>query len=130
MRPARWEKQAGIMLEHTTLMALSASGCEKRLHPELERVVDADSPMRILSVTQSYYPFQDRGGPAFKVRSIARMLTELGNKVTVLTADLGFAGSTVASAGAIRYEQGWRSDLDGVEVIYLSTLVRYRGQTV
>ena len=92
--------------------------------------IDADSPMRILSVTQSYYPFQDRGGPAFKVRSIARMLTGLGNKVTVLTADLGFAASTIASAGAIRYEQGWRSDLDGVEVIYLKTRARYRGLTV
>ena len=86
--------------------------------------------MRILSVTQSYYPFQDRGGPAFKVRSIARMLTELGNKVTVLTADLGFADSTIASAGVIPYQQGWRSDLDGVEVVYLNTRARYRGQTV
>jgi len=58
------------------------------------------------------------------------MLTGLGNKVTVLTADLGFAASTIASAGAIRYEQGWRSDLDGVEVIYLKTRACYRGLTV
>ena len=86
--------------------------------------------MRILNVTQSYYPFQDRGGPAFKVRSIARMLTELGNRVTVLTADLGFASSTITSAGVIPCAQGWRSDLDGVEVIYLTTRGRYRSLTV
>lgn len=86
--------------------------------------------MKILSVTQSYYPFQDRGGPAFKVRSIARMLTNLGNSVTVLTADLGFNGSTRASAGVIPCAQGWRSDLDGVEVIYLTTRASYRGQTL
>src|ERR1039457_3616041 len=86
--------------------------------------------MRILSVTQSYYPLQDRGGPAFKVRSIARLLTELGNRVTVLTADLGFSGATIASAGVMRHGQDWRSDLDGVEVIYLNTRARYRGLTV
>jgi glycosyltransferase involved in cell wall biosynthesis len=86
--------------------------------------------MRILCVTQSYYPFQDRGGPAFKVRSIARMLAELGNKVTVLTANLGFAAATVASSGATPCAQGWRSEVDGVEVIYLTTRGRYRNLTV
>jgi glycosyltransferase involved in cell wall biosynthesis len=88
------------------------------------------SPKRILSVTQSYYPFQDRGGPAFKVRSISRMLAELGNKVTVLTADLGFADPTIASTGVTPCTQGWRSDVDGVEVIYLTTRGRYRNLTV
>lgn len=86
--------------------------------------------MRILSVTQSYYPFQDRGGPAFKVRSISRMLAELGNRVTVLTADLGFADPTIASAGVVPCTQGWRSDVDGVEVVYLTTRGRYRNLTV
>jgi glycosyltransferase involved in cell wall biosynthesis len=86
--------------------------------------------MRILSVTQSYYPFQDRGGPAFKVRSISRMLAELGNRVTVLTADLGFTDPTIASAEVVRCAQGWRSNADGVEVIYLTTRARYRNLTV
>jgi glycosyltransferase involved in cell wall biosynthesis len=86
--------------------------------------------MRILSVTQSYYPFQDRGGPAFKVRSISRMLSELGNTVTVLTADLGFVDPAIASAAAVRCAQGWRSDVDGVEVIYLTTRGRYRNLTL
>jgi glycosyltransferase involved in cell wall biosynthesis len=86
--------------------------------------------MRILSVTQSYYPFQDRGGPALKVRSIARMLAGLGNRVTVLTADLGFADPKIASAGVVAWTQGWRSYADGVEVIYLTTRARYRNLTV
>jgi hypothetical protein len=106
-------------------MEPSAISCEKRLQSELElqaqhgcEAIGAPiSPKRILSVTQSYYPFQDRGGPAFKVRSISRMLAELGNKVTVLTADLGFADPTIASTGVTPCTQGWRSDVDGVEVI-------------
>jgi glycosyltransferase involved in cell wall biosynthesis len=119
-------------------MEPSAISCEKRLQSELElqaqhgcEAIGAPiSPKRILSVTQSYYPFQDRGGPAFKVRSISRMLAELGNKVTVLTADLGFADPTIASTGVTPCTQGWRSDVDGVEVIYLTTRGRYRNLTV
>jgi glycosyltransferase involved in cell wall biosynthesis len=86
--------------------------------------------MRILQVTQAYYPFQDRGGPAIKVRSIARMLAEQGHKVTVLTADLGFGPAEIASAAAHRNGHGWQSDLDGVEAIYLATRGRYRNLTV
>jgi glycosyltransferase involved in cell wall biosynthesis len=86
--------------------------------------------MRILSVTQSYHPFYARGGPAFKVRSIARSLTERGNAVTVLTADLGFTSSTIASTKVIRYAHGWRGDSDGVDAIYLTTRGRYRALTV
>jgi glycosyltransferase involved in cell wall biosynthesis len=86
--------------------------------------------MRILQVTQAYYPFQDRGGPAFKVRSIARALVGQGNQVTVLTADLGFGFSEIASAAVTRSTQGWTSDLDGVEVIYLTTRCRYRSLTI
>lgn len=86
--------------------------------------------MRILKVTQAYYPFQGRGGPAIKVRSIARVLVELGHKVTVLTADLGFGPAEIASAAAHRHGQGWRSDLDGMEAIYLATRGRYRNLTL
>lgn len=86
--------------------------------------------MRILKVTQAYHPFQDRGGPAVKVRSIARGLAEQGHKVTVLTADLGFGAPEIASAEVVRNAQGWRSDLDDVEAIYLATRCRYRSLTV
>ena len=46
--------------------------------------------MRLLNVTQSYYPFLDKGGPAVKVRALARGMAAAGHEVTVLTADLGF----------------------------------------
>ena len=52
--------------------------------------------MRILSVTQSYAPFYEFGGPPVKVEALANGLTERGHAVTVLTADWGF-GSRVAS---------------------------------
>ena len=86
--------------------------------------------MRILKVSQAYHPFLDRGGPAIKVRSIARGLVDLGHKVTVLTADLGFGNREVASAAATRDPQGWRSELDGVEALYLTTFCHYRNLTV
>ena len=86
--------------------------------------------MRILKVTQSYYPFQDRGGPSFKVRSVARMLAQLGNSVTVLTADLGFKASDIRAASVVRDSLVWRSDVEGVEAIYLTTRGRYRSLTV
>ncbi len=46
--------------------------------------------MRILKVVQSYFPFQDRGGPVVKVRALARGLAKRGHQITVLTADLGW----------------------------------------
>lgn len=86
--------------------------------------------MRILKVTQAYYPFQSRGGPALKVRSIARELVRQGHQVTVLTADLGFGPEEIEEAAAVREGQGWRSKLDGVESIYLATRCHYRNLTV
>src|ERR1700680_5233546 len=86
--------------------------------------------MRILKVTQAYYPFQHRGGPAIKVRAIARALADRGHTVTVLTADLGFGPAEVASAAAHRNSYGWQSDLGGVEAIYLATPGHYRNLTV
>ena len=86
--------------------------------------------MRILKVTQAYHPFHERGGPAIKVRSIARGLVELGHRVTVLTADLGFGAREIAAAAASRDTQGWRSAQDGIEALYLSTFGHYRNLTV
>jgi glycosyltransferase involved in cell wall biosynthesis len=86
--------------------------------------------MRVLKVTQAYYPFLDRGGPAVKVRAIARALVELGHRVTILTANLGFGPAEIAAAAAVRNGHGWRSDLDGVEAIFLPAQCHYRNLTV
>jgi len=81
-------------------------------------------------VTQAYYPFLDKGGPATKVRAITRALALRGNQVTVLTADLGFGPREIAAARVVGDSQGWRTDLDGVEVIYFRTRCHYRNLTV
>lgn len=86
--------------------------------------------MRILFVTQAYFPFNSRGGPAIKVRSIARALKAQGNKVVVVTADLGFGTNEIATAQAIADAEGWRSNLDGVEAIYFKARGHYRNLTV
>jgi glycosyltransferase involved in cell wall biosynthesis len=86
--------------------------------------------MRILKITQAYHPFWSRGGPAVKVRSIARELVRQGHAVTVLTADLGFGSAEIALAGAFRNGHGWRSNLDDVETVYLPTQCCYRNVTV
>lgn len=86
--------------------------------------------MRILKVVQAYYPFQEQGGPIVKVRALARGLVERGHEVTVLTADLGLAGRTDNGVKFDQGEWGWRSDQDGVKVIYLPTLAHYRALTL
>src|SRR6202162_6546515 len=89
-------------------------------------------PMRILKVVQSYFPFQDRGGPVVKVRALARGLAKRGHQITVLTADLGVKGASNNAAG-LKFERspwGWRSEEDGVQTVYLSSLVRYRALTL
>jgi glycosyltransferase involved in cell wall biosynthesis len=85
--------------------------------------------MRILKVTQSYYPFLDKGGPTVKVRSLARGLAARGHQVTVLTADLGFDQETARRLGAVHHDWGWSVEEDGVEAIYLRVLGRYRALT-
>jgi glycosyltransferase involved in cell wall biosynthesis len=86
--------------------------------------------MKILKVTQAHFPFRGRGGPAVKVRSIARELVRQGHQVTVVTADLGFGPAEIAAARAVRNTRGWESQLDGVESIYLATQCHYRNLTV
>jgi glycosyltransferase involved in cell wall biosynthesis len=85
--------------------------------------------MRILSVTQSYYPFLEKGGPTVKVRAMARGLAARGHQVTVLTADLGLDETARQRIGAIREPWGWRAREDGVDAIYLPVLGRYRAIT-
>src|ERR1700730_13678271 len=84
--------------------------------------------MQVLMVVQSYFPFQDRGGPVVKVRALARGLARRQHEVTVLTADLGLTERTGMNAERCRW--GWRADEDGVETIYLSSLAHYRALTL
>ncbi len=85
--------------------------------------------MKVLAVTQSYYPFVDRGGPAVKVRALARGLASRGETVTVLTADLGLERLTSSATGWVREKSGWRSLEDSVETIYLDSKASYRAIT-
>jgi glycosyltransferase involved in cell wall biosynthesis len=88
--------------------------------------------MRILKVVQSYFPFQDRGGPVVKVRALARGLAKRGHQITVLTADLGVERAR-DSAASVKFERnpwGWRSEEDGVQTVYLTSSVRYRALTL
>lgn len=86
--------------------------------------------MRVLMVVQSYFPFQERGGPVVKVRALARGLAHRGHRVTVLTADLGLTEKNGFGMDITRSRWGWRAEEGGVEAIYLSTLGHYRALTV
>lgn len=83
--------------------------------------------MRILKVTQSYSPFLERGGPAVKVRALARGLAARGHRVTVLTADLSRGGRNDLGE---KNKWGWRSIEENVETIYLPTAFTFRALTV
>src|SRR5689334_6129556 len=87
------------------------------------------SARRVLKVTQSYYPFLDRGGPAVKVRALARGLARRGHAVTVLTSDLGITTAANFTEAIARTPEGWRCDEDGVETLYLSARGSYRSLT-
>jgi glycosyltransferase involved in cell wall biosynthesis len=85
--------------------------------------------MRILNVTQTYFPFLEFGGPPVKVRSLSKRLAKLGHKVTVVTADWGLQSRTVGPAEAANAERsalGWKIEESGIEAIYLPCLLRYR----
>jgi glycosyltransferase involved in cell wall biosynthesis len=84
--------------------------------------------MRILSVTESYAPFLEFGGPPVKVRALARGIAGHGNEVTVLTPDWGLEArmSAAEASGAERGPFGWKRTENGVTAIYLPTWLRYR----
>jgi glycogen synthase len=82
---------------------------------------DTTGHMRVLKVVQSYFPFQERGGPVFKVRALAAGLAKRGHQVTVLTADLGFGRVNGFHVEAERSRWGWTARSDNVEAIYLNT---------
>jgi glycosyltransferase involved in cell wall biosynthesis len=85
--------------------------------------------MRLLQVTQSYYPFLDKGGPTVKVRALARGMASTGHAVAVLTADLGFDQAKREIVGAVPGRWGLEARENGVEAIYLRTRARYRSLT-
>jgi glycosyltransferase involved in cell wall biosynthesis len=96
--------------------------------------------MRILSVTETYWPFLEFGGPPVKVRALAQGLAGRGNQVTVLTADWGFEKrsqapehqgreTTETTNGTSRSPFGWRLIEHGVTAIYLPTWLKYRSST-
>ena len=85
--------------------------------------------MRLLNVTQSYYPFMEKGGPTVKVRALARGMAAAGHAVTVLTADLGFDRGTQEIANAVSSRWGFEAMDDSVEAIYLRTSAHYRALT-
>jgi glycosyltransferase involved in cell wall biosynthesis len=86
--------------------------------------------MRVLNVTQTYFPFLEFGGPPVKVRALSKALARLGHQVTVLTADWGFAHRCASDNGsrdgAVRSVYGWRWNEEGVEAVYLPNWLRYR----
>jgi glycosyltransferase involved in cell wall biosynthesis len=82
--------------------------------------------MRILNVTQTYFPFLEFGGPPVKVRALSQQLVKLGHKVTVLTADWGLQSRVPKTMNAERSALGWKLEESGIESIYLPSLLRYR----
>jgi glycosyltransferase involved in cell wall biosynthesis len=91
---------------------------------------ESDSAVHILKVVQAYYPFQELGGPVVKVRALARGLAQRGHQVTVLTADLGIGKRNGLGNRFERCRWGWRSEQDGVEAIYLTSVGHYRALTI
>ena len=82
--------------------------------------------MRILLVSQTYYPFVAGGGRPAKVRAIATRLTRRGHTVTVLTTDVELEANRSRLVTLRRNPLGWNSEDDGVEAIYLRTRGRFR----
>ena len=86
--------------------------------------------MKILHAVQAFYPFQEKGGPVFKVRALAAGLARRGHDVTVLTSDLGLKSHPEVQPQLRKDEFGWRLELEGVEIIYLPVVAHYRALTV
>lgn len=75
--------------------------------------------MRVLNVTQVYYPYFDKGGPVAKIKGLCDALAQRGHQVEVVTADQGpRAKELTATANP------------DVPVTYLRSWLRYRTATV
>jgi glycosyltransferase involved in cell wall biosynthesis len=86
--------------------------------------------MKILHAVAAYYPFQERGGPVFKVGALAAGLARRGHEVTVVTPDLGLEKHAEIQPQLRKHAFGWRLEREGVEIIYLSTVTQYRALTL
>jgi glycosyltransferase involved in cell wall biosynthesis len=86
--------------------------------------------MRILMAVQSYFPFQDQGGPVVKVRALAHALAQRGHQITVLTADLGLKKPNSVNMPFEPGQWGYYAEENGVKAVYLSTIAHYRALTV
>jgi len=86
--------------------------------------------MHILKTVQAYYPFQEKGGPVVKIRSLSRSLSLRGHAVTVLSPDLGLSSREDLKLEVERCRWGSRIKEAGVEAIYVPTLGRYRALTI
>jgi glycosyltransferase involved in cell wall biosynthesis len=88
--------------------------------------------MRILSVTESYAPFYEFGGPPVKVEALATGLVKRGHQVTVLSADWGFEERRQADPEGVtsrRSPFGWARQANSVESIYLPSWAHFRALT-
>ena len=85
--------------------------------------------MRILKVSQTYYPFLAEGGRPAKVSAIAKHLVRLGHQVSVLSVDFGIRSVEHHFDSLQPCPWGWRAEKDGVEIIYLHPIFRYRTLT-
>jgi glycosyltransferase involved in cell wall biosynthesis len=86
--------------------------------------------VRILNVSQTYFPYLAEGGRPAKVRAFSRKLVEHGHSVTVLTANLGAAEWSNVACAREETALGIESTEAGVVAIYLPTLARYRVLTI
>lgn len=88
--------------------------------------------MRILSVTQTYAPFFEFGGPPVKVKALAEGMVRRGHQVTVLTADWGIDTRQRNNSNESKAEPspfGRRTNINGVTAVYLPNWFRYRAMS-
>lgn len=88
--------------------------------------------MRVLIVSQTYFPFLREGGRPTKVRAIAEGLATRGHTVTVLTSQIGSlaAPNDSETFQTIRGRYGQCTTLGGVDVVYLPSFLRRRTATL
>jgi glycosyltransferase involved in cell wall biosynthesis len=106
--------------------------CHRNPREPCKRLPTGTHELRILKISQSYYPFLEAGGPPTKIRAIASRLAQHGHQVTVLTSDLGLDqhDSVPSNLNLKRGRWGWQAEDGGVETIYLRSLARYRALTL
>jgi glycosyltransferase involved in cell wall biosynthesis len=93
-------------------------------------VGDQGPTVRILNVAQTYFPYLAEGGRPVKVRILSRKLAQRGHGITVLTANLGSSEWLSSRITPEKTPAGWRTMEEGVEALYLPSLLRYRALTV